>query len=225
MKTVLLVDDSKLLRDQVAAMLETYGYRVLTAADGDEGLNVLLSGDTVDMVILDIVMPVMDGPAMLSKVRSSEGLEKLPILVLTAADHVEMVAPCLEAGADDYLLKPVDPRLLYQRVQKLLERNPRNYMRTACSSVVEVDTGHDLLTGELLELSEGGAGFLLKAPLDVGDIVKLTFALPRDAEELTVGAKVVHCHKAEGGYHSGVNFVIIEDKVRAKLRGLWERAE
>ncbi|UCF30875.1 MAG: PilZ domain-containing protein [bacterium] len=224
-KAVLLIDPSEDSRGGLAAQMEAFGYHVLTADGEAGGPGEIAPERTVDLVILDAAGPAVDGPAAIARIRGAVPFETVPILVLTDTDTIGTVGECLRAGADDYLVKPIDTRLLYQRLQNLLEPNPRNYGRVPCHVVVEVNTGHDQHTGELLELSEGGAGFLLSAPLVKGDIVKLAFVLPREAEPVSVGAQVVHCREAEGGYQSGVNFIIIHQETKERLRRFWERGE
>ena len=218
-KTILIVDDSSLIRNQVAGLLEGFGYRVLTAPNGEEGLKILQEKGYVDLVIMDVVMPVMDGRAMLREIRSREEIEDLPVLVLTGADHINMLSECAMAGCNDYLIKPVDPRLLYQRVQALIETFPRAYRRVACNLLVEVDSGTEQHVGEIVEISEGGLRISLESPLAVNDIVKLTFDLPGSPDPVVVGGKVVYCLEGENGFQTGLSLVIVHPETMVRLTG------
>ena len=224
-KSVLVVDDSRFIRNQVENLLQGFGYRTISAANGAEGLKYLLGSEDVGLVILDVVMPVMDGRTMIDEIRSHGKSKDLPVLVLTGTEHIEMVAQCLEAGCNDYLVKPVDPRLLYQRVQNLLENHPRSHRRVVCNVVVEVSTGPEQFMGEIQELCEAGAGLLLDTPLEEGDIVKVSFVLPREADPVVLGAEVVYSRGDGAECQHGLNFIIIDDKTRERIQAYVESGE
>jgi class 3 adenylate cyclase len=95
--------------------LEAIGHRVTTAKDGAEGLAFVRSED-FDVVLLDVVMPAVDGYRMLEELKSDPKLRHLPVVMVTAVDDVESAVRCIELGADDYLAKPIDPVLLTARV-------------------------------------------------------------------------------------------------------------
>lgn len=216
-KTILVVDDSSLVRNQVTGLLEGFGYRTVSAPNGAEGMEILLENRDVDLVVLDVVMPVMDGRAMLLEIRSREEFGDLPVLVLTAAEHINFISDCTMAGCNDYLIKPVDPRLLYQRVQALIETYPRAYRRVACNLLVDVDIGTEQFVGEIGEISEGGVSLFLESSIEENNIVKLTFNLPGEPDPLTIGANVIYCHRTEAGYKAGLSFVIIHSETMDRV--------
>ncbi|TNF49238.1 response regulator [bacterium] len=217
-KMILVVDDSRLVRNQVEDFLRGYGYQTVSASNGVEGLKYLLGDENFDLVVLDAIMPVMGGRSLIEEIRSHRKTKDLPILVLTATEHVEMVEQCLKAGCNDYLVKPVNPRLLFQRVQALLENHPRSHQRVLCNVVAEVSTGKEQFVGEIQELCEAGAGLSLEAPLDEGDIVKLSFILPRETHPIVLGAQVVYSQGKDGVHQHGLNFVIADDKTRERIQ-------
>jgi two-component system, OmpR family, response regulator MprA len=100
---VLLVDDDRALRDAVSRALRLEGYEVAVAAEGREALH-LLASRPVDLVVLDVSMPVMNGLEVLSRIRSAR--EHASVLMLTARDGIPERIAGLDAGADDYLVKP-----------------------------------------------------------------------------------------------------------------------
>ena len=117
--TILIVDDSELNRVMLAAMLGE-NYEILEASDGIEALSVIQKYETsIDLVLLDIVMPGMDGFATLKELRKTS---KIPVLMLTARGEAEDKFAGFESGADDYLLKPFLPKELLFRVQAILKR-------------------------------------------------------------------------------------------------------
>ncbi len=120
-KTVLIVDDEKDIRDLLAYNLSKEGFAVLTAADGNEALK-LLSEHTAAIVVLDIMMPGLDGFEVCRRIRANDLWKTLPVIFLTARSaEVDQIVG-LELGADDYIQKPVSPRVLVARVKSILRR-------------------------------------------------------------------------------------------------------
>jgi adenylate cyclase len=113
---ILVVDDDPVNRALLTRLLEQDGYRVETAGDGERALE-LLQADPFDFVLLDVLMPELDGYEALARMKQDERLRHLPVLMITALDDVESAARCIELGADDYLPKPFDPVVLRARVK------------------------------------------------------------------------------------------------------------
>jgi two-component system, OmpR family, response regulator MprA len=117
---VLVVDDERAVRDSLRRALELEGYDVELAADGEEALERLAQNGEPDAVVLDILMPKMDGLEVCRRLRR-EG-HRLPVLMLTARDEVENRVAGLDAGADDYVTKPFALEELLARLRALLRR-------------------------------------------------------------------------------------------------------
>jgi two-component system, OmpR family, response regulator MprA len=117
---VLVVDDERAVRDSLRRALELGGYDVELAADGEEALERLAQNGEPDAVVLDILMPRMDGLEVCRRLRR-EG-HRLPVLMLTARDEVENRVAGLDAGADDYVTKPFALEELLARLRALLRR-------------------------------------------------------------------------------------------------------
>ncbi|MDT0630295.1 response regulator transcription factor [Rubrivirga sp. S365] len=137
--TVLVVDDEPDLVELIQYALEAQGFTVLTAADGVEAL-ALAEAERPDLLVVDIMMPRMDGIALTAQVRERGALRLTPILMLTARTDERDEIAGLQAGADDYLPKPVSPKRLVSRVKALLRRVERE--DGATTSQVRV---HDLV--------------------------------------------------------------------------------
>lgn len=118
---ILVIDDDPINRQMLTRLLEQDGYRVDTASNGRQGLE-MLNADPFDVVLLDLVMPEMDGYEALSKIKGDEALKHLPVLMITGVDDVASAARCIEAGAEDYLPKPFDPVVLRARITASLSR-------------------------------------------------------------------------------------------------------
>jgi DNA-binding response OmpR family regulator len=120
---VLIVEDELAMRTGLADCLEGEGYRVLTAADGQSGLERALK-EKPDLILLDIMMPKLDGFAVCAELRRLAN--PVPVLMLTAKGQVEDRVAGLDAGADDYLVKPFSTDELLARVRALLRRFQRH---------------------------------------------------------------------------------------------------
>ena len=119
MSRILIIEDELAMRTALADVLETEGYRVLTASDGEAGLDRAFK-ESPDLVLLDIMMPKLDGFAVCAELRRRGRSE--PILMLTAKGQVEDRVTGLDVGADDYLVKPFSTDELLARVRALLRR-------------------------------------------------------------------------------------------------------
>ena len=121
-KGVLIVDDLELNRILLAEIFKG-SYRVFEAGNGVEALE-LLRRETprIDMVLLDIVMPVMDGFETLAVMREDAGLSGIPVVVITAGDDPDDEIKALNLGATDFITKPFDPRVVISRVRNIIER-------------------------------------------------------------------------------------------------------
>ena len=124
-KKILVIDDSRFFLEQIKDILTDAGYQVLLASNGEEGL-ALVRKEKPDMVILDIVMPGMDGFAVCGILRASESNNLMPIIMLTAENDTEKKLYGLELGADDYITKPFDSREIISRIRNTLRRIERN---------------------------------------------------------------------------------------------------
>ena len=119
-RTVMVVDDDSMFRELVSEILTQGGYKAVAAEDGQKAWD-LMQTTTVDMAVLDLNMPNMDGLELTRKIRDDRRYKDLPILLLTVRTLVEDQVTGFERGADDYLTKPFDSKMLLARV-KVLER-------------------------------------------------------------------------------------------------------
>jgi sigma-B regulation protein RsbU (phosphoserine phosphatase) len=140
------VDDVEMNRDLLARRLTQQGHEVEMAGNGREALDVLRSGREFDLVLLDVMMPELDGYQVLEALRADATLRSLPVIMVSAVNEVESVVRCLEAGAEDYLAKPFNPVLLRARVGSTLERKRlRDVERLHAKSLErELEIGHNI---------------------------------------------------------------------------------
>jgi CheY-like chemotaxis protein len=121
-RTVLVVDDDTRNIFALSSALERRGMRVLTANTGQEAISLLESSPEVAIVLMDIMMPEMDGYETIAIIRNNPKLRRLPILALTAKAMKGDREKCLEAGASDYLAKPVNTEQLFSALRLWLHR-------------------------------------------------------------------------------------------------------
>ena len=117
-KTVLTIDDDTAITELLAMLLRTHGYEVITANSGEEGIE-LIQEKKPNIVVLDLMMPGVDGWQVCKNVRE---FSNVPIVVLSALDDPAMIASALDAGADDYLVKPVSSSILVAHLNRLISR-------------------------------------------------------------------------------------------------------
>jgi adenylate cyclase len=118
---ILVVDDDRINRTLLARGVEQAGHFVRTADNGRDAL-ALLRQEPFDVVLLDIVMPELDGVSVLDQIKSDLRLQHIPVIMISAVDEIDSVVRCIEMGAEDYLPKPFDPVLLRARINAGLAR-------------------------------------------------------------------------------------------------------
>jgi two-component system chemotaxis response regulator CheY len=118
-KKILVVDDSGTVRQQVSMALKQAGFDTAEATDGLEGLNMIDTNRTIDMVICDVNMPNMNGLEMIEKVKSKPENKALPILMLTTEGQPSMIKRAKDAGAAGWIVKPFDANQLVAAAKHL----------------------------------------------------------------------------------------------------------
>jgi signal transduction histidine kinase len=118
---ILVVDDNRMNRVKLAISLEQQGHTVESAEDGETAL-VMLAERRYDAVLLDIVMPGLDGFQVLERIKGDAALRDIPVIVISAVDEIDSAVRCIESGAEDYLPKPFNPVLLRARLNASLQK-------------------------------------------------------------------------------------------------------
>lgn len=118
---LLVVDDDHLNREMIARRLEHMGFKIVLAADGLEAL-AALRREAFDLVLLDVLMPELDGFETLERIKANERWRTIPVVMLSALDDADSTARCITAGAEDYVPKPFNPVVLRARINASLEK-------------------------------------------------------------------------------------------------------
>ena len=142
-ETILLVDDEEDILELVRYNLSREGYRVTGSLTGEDALCKVRS-DTFDLIILDLMLPGMDGLAFTKTVKNDSRLRSIPIIMLTAKGEEADIVTGLELGADDYITKPFSPRVMTARVRTALRRQkeaPQDEMAVIKIHDLEINPG------------------------------------------------------------------------------------
>ena len=116
---VLIVDDELFNLDYLEQALEDSNYQIITATNGQEALD-LIQREQPDLVLLDLMMPVLDGFAVLTHIKADQVLRDIPVIIISAEHDSKSVVKGIKQGAEDYLTKPVNADLLVQKVKEYL---------------------------------------------------------------------------------------------------------
>ncbi len=148
-KKIIVADDEKSLRELVADFFEEEGYTVLQADDGDVAVSLLEENPDTDAVILDIMMPELDGWAACRKIRK---FSNVPVLMLTARSQEFDQLMGFESGADDYVTKPFSPAVLVKRIEALIRRTSGAQVSDS-GLIVDAISYTAVLDGQTLDLT------------------------------------------------------------------------
>ena len=120
-KRILVVDDTKDVRQVVGRRLESWGYQALLADSGEEGLRIA-EEQLPDLILLDVMMPKLKGREVCARLKANPRTQKIPVIFLTALGLADHVKAGMDLGADDYIVKPFEPEELRERITICLAR-------------------------------------------------------------------------------------------------------
>jgi two-component system, sensor histidine kinase and response regulator len=147
--SLLVVDDNKMNRDMLSRRLLKQGYHITIAENGQEALD-QIEQHNFDLILLDIMMPGIDGFQVLEKLKKDERLRYIPVIVISALDDIESIVKCIKMGAEDYLQKPFNPVLLNARISASLEKK---FLRDQERAYIdELSEMHEVLHNHTIEL-------------------------------------------------------------------------
>lgn len=161
----LVADDNEMNRDMLSRRLQRQGYTVTVACDGKEAIE-LLARERFNIVLLDVMMPEMDGYEVLRRMKADEELRHIPVIMISALTEMDSVTHCIQNGAEDYLPKPFDATLLKARIHSCLERQQLRDREQA--TYLALLASQQELARELKDAAEHVRN-LLPAPIVEGD--------------------------------------------------------
>ncbi len=192
---ILAVDDDPMNRDMISRRLEKLGYEVTDAGTGREALQKLKDGN-FDLVLLDILMPDLDGFQTLEFIKADPRLRHVPVIMLTALDDVASTVRCIEAGAEDYVPKPFNPTVLRARITASLEKKRLRDQEQAFLAQLQVERSKserlllNVLPKAIAERLKAGQRTIVDSFIDstvlFADIVGFTRIASRQSPHRTV---------------------------------------
>ena len=185
---ILVVDDTELNRDLLLRRLQRDGHTVAAASDGSEALR-RLAAEPFDVVLLDVMMPGLDGFAVLERMQADPALRQVRVVIVSAVDDVNSVARGIEMGADDYLTKPINPVLLNARLTAALAKKRVADAETMHARALEreLEIGHEIQASFLHEEMPVVPGWTMDARLRAAQQVSGDFY---DAFAFEAGGRV-----------------------------------
>ena len=150
---ILVVDDEPRMRKLVRDFLVKEGYLVVEAGDGEEALNLFMQAKDISLIVMDVMMPKMDGYEVCEEIRK---ISQVPIILLTAKSEEKDELKGFSLGVDEYITKPFSPRILVARVNAILRRTSQeeeNTIRSAGGIVMDTSAHSVTVDGELIDLS------------------------------------------------------------------------
>ena len=226
-KRILVVDDEEDVRFLVCRMLADMGYEVDMAVDGAEGIAKMAAGRP-DLVILDLMMPNVDGYGVLAHMRSLP--DPPPVVVLTARGDYDSFARIVREGASAYVSKPFRFHELIATCQGVLlggrppavarerRRDPRRIIMAEVKVLTRDQT--PIALGELADMGAGGAQIHLAVRLDVGARIRVALHLPAGSGPFNLEGEVLWQRQLPRAFAHGVSFVDLTPEQEAQLAGL-----
>ncbi|MFQ5329383.1 MAG: response regulator [Thermodesulfobacteriota bacterium] len=189
---VLLVDDIRLFLEIEQTLLNRPDITIFTATSGEEAIQIH-ERENVDVILLDLLMPGMDGETVCKHIRADSRLMGVSIIMVTTSTSPEDIERCIEAGANDYILKPINPTELltkFQRYVKVAQRWDLRILTRMDVSVADQDSMGSFM-GNTVNISSSGVLVECTHNLDVGDAVSCSFSLPGNTSTITSTGEVV----------------------------------
>jgi len=227
-RTILLIDNSAAILSSMSLLLKRLEYRVVTARSAEDALRIMST--TLPLVIItEVSLASMSGVDFIKQVKDSHQYKATPVIVLTSTKDRGVENACMRHGCGAYLIKPVEPAVLYRAIQAATESSPRMHIRlkTTLKIIVGDDSvmGGSRRTEQATAVSEGGLFVMTRYPQPRNAVTPIRMVL--DNREVVAKAEVLYTYKqGEGPYEEpgmGMKFVKIADDDRAAIRDFIKR--
>jgi two-component system chemotaxis response regulator CheY len=217
-RSILLVDGSASMLFYISMLLKRLEYRVATAQSAEDALRAM-EKSVPSIVLAETALPGMSGTELLKRMKNSPRMKATPVVMLTAQSDPGLKDACERLGCAGFLYKPVEPDMLYRRLQEVSESIPRANIRLATSLSVIVAEGTGApRTGSASEISEGGFFLLTRELRPKGAMLQVRIVLPHKE----VAAKAVVLYSSAAGSSQepgmGMKFVEITDPDREAIK-------
>ena len=228
MTKVLLVDDIRLFLEIEQTLLNRPDITIFTATSGEEAL-AIHERENVDVILLDLLMPGMDGEKVCQYIRADKKLKGVSIIMVTTSTSPEDIERCIKAGANDYIVKPINPTELLTKFQRYVNVAQRWDLRIlARMDVAGTDNDNvGSFMGNTVNLSSSGVLVECTQNLDVGDAVSCSFSLPGNTTTITSTGEVVRTkeinHTQSRIMRYGIRFLDIGEEEKNMIESFISR--
>lgn len=213
MKKALLVDDVKLFIAMEKSLLNRQNLQIFTANSGPEAI-IIHKKEQVDLILLDLNMPGMNGDEVCRIIRSDGSLKSTSIIMVTTSSKKEDIEICMNAGANDYITKPINATELLNKVGKYLDIQHRQNLRVLSRIEVKAQKGNREFLSYAVNISISGMLIESSDDINMGDRIKGSLFLPGSFHAINVEGTIVR--RVENGAgkmpHYGVKFLNITEK-------------
>jgi len=220
MKKILIVDDQKTILITLEAILKPLGYHIFSATNSMDAFD-KFNTEHIDLIITDAIMPLgSSGYSLISSIRNSEKNNRVPIIMLTGKREKSDVEKALTAGADDYIVKPIDPDILTVKIHSLLEKSnsQTEFVEAPVNAQATV-----LTKSEIISISEIEIKLISNIQMTPGQIYKITSDFFKQLGLDSVNTRVSTCENSSDlGYKISTHFVGLTDKELSQIR-VWIR--
>jgi len=214
---ILIVDDNHIDVRKVQAIVEHDELVPLIAKDGPTALEMSRS-HRIDMAIVDLQMPQMNGFKLTEQFRLSSETKTLPILIMSGTYRAEEdVKTALKAGANDFILKPIDPMMLSSKMSRILTKQV-SWGEWSLTNTEIPTAGAVMVKIEVLSISEMGLRIFSSVPLALKSSPQVEIPLLQELEIPTPFLEVLECTKAADGYTSYLSFIGLPETHLKKIR-------
>lgn len=222
-KRILVIEDGVVNRNVLHDLILALGHSPFLTRDGFEGLSYMQT-HAIDLVLLDILMPSMDGYEVLERMKENPALRHIPVIMITAVDELESVVRCIEKGADDYLVKPFNPTLLKARINACLQKKELHDQQQQYQTLIEEHNLHlaELVRQKTCELAQANERLRILDKTKSDFLALIAHELRTPLTGILGAAEIVFEKSLDD--HSREKFKVIFEKSRSRLLAILDEA-
>jgi len=215
-KKVLLVDDVSVFLQLEETFFRRRNCIILTAKSGEEALKIIHT-EKPDLVILDLIMPGIQGDKVCRMIKSSPNMNDIPVIIVSKSGKERDIENCMRAGCDAYITKPITQTDLLNKAAELLRIPARKSTRIFVKVEVEGQKGKDIFYGTTENISESGIYIICEKALEPNTDLLLKFYLPGSRDEISVTGKIARIEKAGNKKGYGLTFSNVSPDAKEKI--------
>lgn len=218
MKKVLLVDDVRIILSIEKSMLNRQNLQLFRAGSGPEAIEIHKK-EHVNLILLDMNMPGMNGDEVCRIIRNDDSIKEVSIIMAISSPNKEEIEKCMNVGANDYIIKPIDIKNILNKIGKYLSLPHRQSPRVSTRLEMKIKKGNQILSANTVNISTGG--MLIEAHVSMSDFcnddaVSIDMVIPENANTINIIGKVVR--RVDNGKdklpYLGVQFIDIAENDR-----------